>query len=282
MVDPKLKKEYERVIEKVRIYNEGTRNKTIFFLCGYFVFLASIIPAIPMALSSIFGYVFFFHFMVGGVLFGAVLMIGGYFYPLRFVPPEPSLEEKTFLDLFPIFEYMDEYFRHGYIGSRKKASKRLSKIIRRVKKQWRYGNLELARKEIGVNSDSLKENLEEILLPIIKESDGKDLKTAYAALEDFCRYLLNPSSSELQKLNQSISSLSEIVPVEKPSVITTMLKRHPYLQHCLILIGFIALSVIAFFVGANVLKISVGESYIAAITLLGILVVAYITLLTKR
>jgi len=126
-----------------------------------------------------------------------------------------SNDEKEFLNVCDSLEYIDRYLtKDKKEWLRKKASEKLAKVekeISDVEFNDTNGNplilWDALTGEVNENMQLLKQNFNERLLPTITRGYEEDLKKAYLIIEQFGKFLLNPTNSELIDLNKSMSQL---------------------------------------------------------------------------
>jgi hypothetical protein len=286
MVSKELLDTYERLNTRLELYKKATQRGNSISGLGVIILFLSVIPIIPSVLQEYYGIDFFYSF-AGGILFGLILIKVGQKVNERSSPPAKlSTLEEMFLKVVESLKNIEAYQRQPEIKFlRDEAYKKLLKIERRLREppSDSYPFWQGLARELNENLRLLKQNLKEKIIPRISEGKEDDIKTVFPIIEEFGRYLLNPTIQKLKDVNES---MSELKPIQKEKAMFIPLKpffeRHPYLRYCTILLMNGLCGFLAFHIGINYLHVSIDTAYTAAITLFGTLTLGYITVVTKR
>lgn len=210
MIQELLDARHER-IEKRKFYKEETR------LGRYIQYIGLIFLAIFIVILIYSGVFFGVPIIVTfweKILFfiGILLLIVGIGLIKRASQSDLSIDEEAFLDVCESLGYIDRYLKtEKKEWLRKKASEKLSEVVDNIDEPVYHNEIpilwESITKEQTKNVLLLKQNFNEKLLPSITKGYGEDLEKAYSIIEQFGKFLLNPTNLELQVINKSMSEL---------------------------------------------------------------------------
>lgn len=206
MIQELLDARLER-IEKRKFYKEETRLGRFIRNIGLIliiIFLGSLIYAavssgVPIKLSS---------WEIILFLIGILLLFVGIRHIEKASQSDLSIDEEAFLDVCESLEYINRYLttdKKEWL--RKKASEKLSEVVENIDEPVYHNEIpilwESIIKEQTKNVLLLKQNFNEKLLPSITKGYEGDLQKAYSIIEQFGKFLLNPTTLELQVINKS-------------------------------------------------------------------------------
>jgi cell fate (sporulation/competence/biofilm development) regulator YmcA (YheA/YmcA/DUF963 family) len=282
MVSKELLDAYEKLNTRRELYRKATQRSNSVSGFGAVILLLSLIPIIPSILKLYFGIDFFYSLAVG-TLFGLLLIVIGQRIERRApLPPKLSIEEEEFLKVVESLKNLDTYQKQRIEFSRIEVVKALSKVEQRIMEPS-WGSYPLWRgltKDVNEKLHLLKRNLKERLLPNITQGKEEDIKKAYSITEKLAAYLINPTVSELEDLNESMSELKPFLKEKVPPI--PFFDRHPYMRHLSVLLLNGLCGFLAFYIGVNSLHISTDNAYIAGTTLFGTLTAGYMAIVTRR
>jgi hypothetical protein len=283
MLSKELLDVYERLNTRLELYKKATQRGNSLSGLGVIILFLSVIPIIPSVLQEYYGIDFFYSF-AGGILFGLILIKVGQKVNERSSPPAKlSILEEMFLKVVESLKNIEAFQQQPEIKFlRDEAGKKLLKIERRLREppSDSYPFWQGLARELNENLRLLKQNLKEKIIPRISEGKEDDIKTVFPIIEEFGRYLLNPTIQKLKDVNESMSGLRPIL--KEKAALIPFFERHPYLRHCVILLVIGSFGFLTFYVGATLLLVSTDTAYIAGTSIIGTLTVAYITIITRR
>lgn len=281
MVSKELLDAYEKLNTRRELYRKATQRSSSVSGLGAIIFFLSLIPVIPSILKLYFSIDFFYSLAVG-TLFGLLLIVIGQRIKRSPLPPKLSIEEEEFLKVVESLKNLDTYQKQRIEFSRIEAVKALSKVEQRIMEpSWSsYPLWRVLTKDVNEKLHLLKRNLKEMLLPNITQGNEEDIKKAYSITEKLAAYLLNPTVSELEDLNESMSELRLFLKEKVPPI--PFFDRHPYMRHLSVLLLNGLCGFLAFYIGVDSLRISTDNAYIAGITLFGTLTAGYMAIVTRR
>jgi len=288
MVKQKLVDAYQRLDTKRKLYKEATRRGNFLIGAGGLIFFSSIVPITPVILGELLSLLFrisldFFLLWGGTTLFGFILMMVGTKVNRRTpTPPKLSVNEEGFLKVFEALNSLDTYFKQNIEFSRVEAAKKLSKIESDIyEPSTSYGRLWKAlTKDRDEKLRLLKRNLKEKLHPAINQGEREEIKKAYSIMEKFAEYLLSPTASALEELNESTAELS--TRVEKKPPLVPFFERHPKLRHAGFELVFILIGFVAYYMGARFLNIPIEHLYYLAWIIWATLTAGYMTVVMRK
>lgn len=286
MVRKELSEASERLTTRRKLHKKAIRRGNFFRWVGSVLFLFSLIPIIPGVIDFLFGPATFLFSWVGGSIFGLLLeRFGNRINRRVHAPPGLILEEEDFLKVVETLKNIDTYQKEGIEFSKIEAIKNLSKVGEHIKEPaWSlYSLWKALTKDVNNNLRLLKQNLKERLIPNIEKGEKEDVDKAYAIIEVFAKYLLNPTISQLMALNDSMSDLKlPSLIVYAPSKSPSLFDRHPKLRHFLVILIFGFCGIFVFHLGINFLYVSVDTAYISSTATFGALTAAYITAVIRK
>lgn len=288
MIKQELVDAYQRLNTKRELYKKATRLGNSLFGVGALIFFFSMIPITPVILEKLLFLIFrisldFFLLWGGTTLFGFILiMIGTKVNRRTPAPPKLSVNEEKFLKVFEILSSLDIYSKQNIEFSRVEAAKKLSKIERDIyEPSTSSGRLWKAlTKDRVENLRLLKRNLKEKLYPAINQGGKEEIKKAYSIIEKFAEYLLNPTASALEELNESTAELPTRVE-EKPSLVP-FFERHPKLRHAGFELVFIFIGYVAYHMGVRFLNIPIEQLYYLAWIIWATLTAGYMSIVMRK
>ncbi len=220
------------------------------------------------------------------LIIGLVLLIVGIKFIERALTPQLSIDEEAFLNVYDSLKYIDDFLKGSSGWSRIKATKKLAKVEKKisdVQTADSNGNplllWEALIKEENINMRLLKQNLKERLLPSIIQSDKEGLKKTYSIIEDFGKFLLNPTILELQGLNKKMSVLN---PLSKKEPFINAFLKHPYTHQIIASIIIVLSGVFVYYLGINILGIQKDNAFLAGTALVGTFAYIYFTIIAKK
>ena len=280
MIKQGLKDVYDRLTEKRKFYKKETRLGNSLAGLGVLIFAFSFI------LLKFFG-----AKLLGITAFGVILVyIGGKVNNRRIlVPLILSAAEEEFLKVFEALHDLDTYFNKRIDFSKIVAARKISKFESSI---YDPTSVQTLWKELTKDRDEhlhlLKQNLRERLLPIINWGREEEIKRAFPIIEKIAEYLLNPTASVLEDLNELMSGLPD---KNKEKVPISFFERYPKLRYANVelLVGLliVLVSFVAYiYIGVKFLNTPIGSAYTAAAgllgALLGALIVAYVTIVMRK
>lgn len=278
MIKQELKDAHGRLTEKRKFYKKETRLGNSLAVLGVLIFAFSFI------LLKFFG-----AKLLGITAFGVILVyIGGKVNNRRIlVPLRLSATEEEFLKVFEALHDLDTYFNKRIDFSKIEAARKISKFERSIHDPT---SVQTLWKELTKDRDEhlplLKQNLRERLLPIINWGREEEIKRAFPIIEKIAEYLLNPTASVLEDLNELMSELPTCKKEKVPLI--PFFERYPKLLRYAsveLLVGLLivlVISFVAYYIGVKFLNTSIGSAYTAAAGLLGALIVVYVTIVMRK
>jgi len=280
MVKQGLKDVYERLTEKRKLYKKETRLGNSLAGLGVLIFAFSFI------LLKFFG-----AKLLGITAFGVILVyIGGKVNNRRdLVRLILSATEEEFLKVFEALDNLDTYFNKRIEFSKIVAARKISKFESSI---YDPTSVQTLWKELTKDRDEhlhlLKQNLRERLLPIINWGREEEIKRAYPIIEKIAEYLLNPTASVLEDLNELMSELPTCKKEKVPLI--PFFERYPKLRYASVelLVGLliVLVSFVAYHIGVKFLNTPIGSAYTAAVgllgALLGALIVVHVTIVMRK
>lgn len=288
MVRQELLDAYEKLTRRENLYEKATRKGNSLIRFGFIIFVFSVIPFIPAVLRQIILELFgkdidAILLIFGGMIFSGVLIYVGAEVNKRTPAPERlSATEENFIKAVNALTDLDTYIKEGIEFSKVEAAKKVSKIERALRdpasaSRTLWKDLTKDRDEF---LNLLKQSIKEKLLPAINRGEKESISQAYSTLEALAIYLLNPTPKGLEDLNKLLSVLPTYRE-EKVSLIP-FLKRHPILRFICLESIFGLGSWVTYNVGISLLKVSVDNAFITAITLFGTLTAGYMAIIATR
>lgn len=193
-----------------------------------------------------------------------------------------NADERVVFHTCSILENLSNYFDAKTSELKEEYKKNVllhtRKLFLTVENNWTIGKFKLAKKVFGDSISELKGNLRTRLIPAIEKGDENTLRHVNGIIYNLAVFSRNPSISDLNNLNESISKKLVLYPSSKISVVTkcsTFLRIHKALRHTLIttILGIICYSV--YFLGTNYDLASKDVAFGTAVGLFGILFVGY-------
>ena len=266
--------------------NKKAKKRIVYYInqIGFFIFVFSIIPIIPIILETFFKINFIYSIVAG--LFLGLILTNVSDYLGKPWPPRLTINEKEFLKIFKSLKDIETYQKENIDFSRFEAAKKMSEVKRSMKNPRKSNNSfwDALIKENVDYLDRLKINFEERLLPNLIKGNDEDLKIAYSIIEKFAEYILNPTISELKELNRSLSELN-LYPQEESQIrILSQIKiffYHSNMIHLYVLLIFISSGYFVFHIGIKI-GASIDTAYIVGTGLFGTLTAAYLVLFIAR
>jgi len=273
----------ESLNKKRELYKDETKPGYIIRLTGIvvavasFIYFAAFIPSsADMATKAI---------IVVATVIGLILSFVGAYFIERALTPQLSIDEEAFLNVYDSLKHIDDFLKGRSGWSKIKATKKLAKVekeITDVEMADRNGKpflvWEALIKEENKNMYLLKQNFNERLLPSIIQSDKEELMKTYSIIEDFGKFLLNPTILELQALNKRMAELNPLS--KKEPFINAFLKR-TYTQKIFIFIIIGVFGIVVYYLG-TILGIQKDNAFIAGIALVGTLAGSYMIIISKK
>lgn len=277
-----LDNDYKRLSRRREIYKGKTKVWNRITILGFCILIATFISGFrDLSQSLPFSVDFLNYLLIIGFI---VFLIGLTMSARRGRLFLLSEEQKLFLQVYSSLQDVKSYLTGDSELSRIEAADTLKKVLKSVE-LWRVeSSLELIRKVIGGQIAILQENIKDRLLPTVFRGDRKDLEKVITILEDFARYLRDPSISKLETLNISMSSLSTEGYKEASfrSSVEAIFMKHSLIQHLIVTASCIGVGGVAYWIGTVLLHISPDNSYTASIAIFGILFAAYLNSLRKK
>lgn len=219
------------------------------------------------------------------LIFGLLLLFIGIKFIERALTPQLSTDEEAFLIVYDSLKYIDDFLKGRSGWSRIKATEKLEKVEKKIsdlessdKNSKPLLFWEALIKEENKNMLLLKQNLKERLLPSIIQSDEEELKKIYSIIEDFGKFLLNPTILKLQDLNKRMSELNRLT--KKETFFNSLLKR-PYTYQIFTFIIIVLFGIFVYYLGI-IAGIQKDNAFIAGTTLVGALAGTYIIIIAKK
>ena len=275
LAEQTLEDAYERLERRRKIYKKATFPGDILWLSGFLILY-----------SSFFALIFggFLH-MIIVIFVGIILMyISRKVAKKAFAPPKLTPTEREFLNVFKAHKDLETYFSDKIDLSKSGAAKKISRFMghlydptKRQRSLW----AELIKdKNKNKYIRLLKENLEEKLLPTINMGKEEEVKMAHNIIKKIAEYLLDPKTSVLEDLNESMSELPTYEKEEGPSI--PFFERYPKLKHVCVVFFFSIVGIVAYLMGVTVLNISPDSAYIATLALFGALTAGYMLVVSTK
>lgn len=282
MVNQTLEEAYEKLRNKKRNYGKASRFSNALVILGLFVFYFSLIPVIPLILQY-FLKVNGVYSLIGGIIMGVIMMSIGVRFRKKISPCLHRLSQNE-IEFFKVFEALKElelYLKNHDNESelsKFEATKLLSKVERGISSKASLRKSLM--KEIYEKLTGLRLNLNERLIPTIRNGEIEEVRKTYSVIEELAQYLLKPSLSKLDSLNILMSELPSSY-IEKKEPIVSLLKQSPYFQHVIVFSSLILMSYFVFYLGINYVTISHDNAYIAATAFFGTLSAGYLATLKR-
>jgi len=280
MVKRELLDIYEKLEEREDAYKRAVKFANCLIIMGFVIFISTGIGAIPW----LFEYAFnaFFEAFLGGISLSAFLIvIGAKLKRRKNIPPAPSLSQKYFMTLVDALKDLDLYFEIRSEYLKNEAVKKLSKIQRGLSDKWilsyEHPIIDLLRDKIE-ELRKLGKDIEEKLIPAVKQGGESHLRMSYAIMERLARFFINPSEQELTEINRLLSKLPSY---RKKEGLIALLAQYPKLRDISV-ISLIALgSSISCYMLAYLHLISNDTAFNGAITLILGSTTIYFTLIRR-
>jgi hypothetical protein len=290
LVKQELLDVYEKLDTRRKLYDKATRLGNSFIAVGSLLFLLSGIPLIPLIISELLSRLWEIPFNIsfrllwpGCTLIGFILaMIGVKLNKRTPAPVKLSMDEEAFLKVVESLKDLDTYLEQNIEFSKAEAVKKLSGVERDLYESTTSsrGLWEALSKDRNEALRLLKRDLKEKLLPAINQGGREEIKKAYSIIEKFAWYLLNPTTSALGELNESMAQLPTHVE-EKPSIIP-FFERHPKIRHVSFELLFALIGFIAYYMGNKFLNISIEHLYYLAWIIWATLTASYMAIIMRR
>lgn len=276
MVSEELFEINKRLEQKLQLYKKATKRGRNINKLGAIIILLALLYYIIIALSLsgllLVKSISFYTWIGGSIIgffIGFLLVTIGTREKSRNAQLAPfAIRELFFLKIFGALNDIETYQKEGYGQSRRDAAKKLSEFQEEIKEPvfvldslW-----ESLTEEENENLRLFKRNIKERLNPNITQGNEEEIEKVHSILEKIAKYLINPTITELDNLNKSISELK--LYYEKDSLMPK-LAQSPKLRHAFFLIVFVIISIFISFVGKKV-GVSTDYAYIGGITLFGV------------
>ena len=272
MVREDLKDTYEKLKRRHKLYSKATTPSNILFLLGFLIMFPGVLILVVI-------YVDIPHPLIGFGLGMILMYIGGKVNKRTEKPPILYKTEQEFLNIFDVIKDLENYFSEKIDFHKTEAAKKISKFEKKLYRQAEERRTLWDELSKDMNREILlfKQNLRDKLLPTINMGKDEEVEKTRDIIVNIAEYLLNPKSSLLENLNESLSKLPNYGEEKEPSI--PILERYPKLRHIITEFIFIMGGVSSYFVGVTVLNISTDSAYIAAVALFGTLTAGYMGIL---
>ena len=273
MVSEELFEINKRLEQKLQLYKKATKRGRNIYKLGAIIILLALLYYVIIALSLagllLVKSISFYTWIGGSIIgffIGFLLVTIGTREKSRNAQLAPfAIRELFFLKIFGALNDIETYQKEGYGQSRRDAADKLSKFEEEIKEPvfvldslW-----ESLTEEENENLRLFKRNIKERLNPNITQGNEEEIEKVHSILEKIAKYLINPTITELDNLNKSISELKLYY---KTDSLMPKLIRSPELRHAFFIILFVSIS---FFISYLSKKagVSTDYAYIGGITL---------------
>lgn len=193
------------------------------------------------------------------------MLLGGLFLYVQSIKPIFDKQQKLFFEFYYTYVVLQKYLDLKGNKERKKAKKRINDLIYHIE-NW------IDVRAPGIFSelpDSIKENLNKNLLPLIENKELNAIRIPNEEIKKLAYTIYNkdPSENELRKLNGILASLptvskeKPIIPKEKPK----MIEQRRALQNFKQTFSISSVLTILIFTGAVLLKVEWGIAFLSSI-----------------
>ncbi len=280
MINENLSVSYERSKKKYEFFLKAIERGEFIKKCGTIIFIISLIM---IFLSD-------FLKIDNNNLIGKGILLGFFSGFIIYIVGEKMrergektiyfpIEEAYFLCICESLEDIESYLKNHIDPSRINAAKKLTEFEKQIREPEGKGGLwEKLTKEENENIHRFKKNINERLIPSIKQGNEEEVKKASSILEKLAQYLLSPTISELINLNNSMLELS-IYSIKKPPIRFNFF--HPYMVHTYVFVIICVISYITYLIGIYI-NASIDTAYLGSIGLFGALFAAYMIFMIKK
>lgn len=280
MLDSILEEKYKKLQERERKYQRYRRpaswisNSSLWvvfvvfgaFLIGYFVFNVQ------------FGVLVIFVLIFGWQFIG--LLITGFLNKKASVYNLDSDEWAIFYScsvLENTQNYLESRTSRLKEEYRKNALRSGKKLLSTIEKKWKIGNFRLAKAILGDTISKLKDNIRNKLIPNLEIDNEQTIRELEKIMYNFVQHLLRPTVDGFNHVNKMMVNVTS----HKPAKLgfyercSSFLAKYTVLKHVLAIAIFGFVSCFVFLLGMNYVQISKEGSFVAAVSLFGILVAGY-------
>ena len=203
MVKRELIETYEILKRKENLYRNSVKFANWLFKTGFLILALTLSGVIPLLFNYAFN-AFLEAFLGGFGLSISLMAVGERLKRRKNIPPALSPSEKYFMTLVDALKDLDIYFENRSECFRNEAAKKLLEIQKGLSDKWipsyEHPIIDLLRDKIE-DLRKLGEDIEERLIPAIKQGGESHLRIAYAIMARLARFFINPSESELAGIN---------------------------------------------------------------------------------
>jgi len=229
MVKRELIKTYEALERKEDLHRRAVKFANCLVTIGFVIFILTVIGVIPWLFEYSFNA--FYEAFLGGI--GSALfltVVGAKLKRSKNVLPGLSFSEKYFMTLVNALKDIEIYLETRSEYLRNEAVKKLSKIQKGLSDKWilsyEHPIIDLLHDRIE-DLRKLGKDIEERLIPAIKQGGESHLRIAYAIMARLARFFINPSEQELTEINRLLSKLPSY---KKEEGLISLLAQYPKLR----------------------------------------------------
>ena len=185
-----------------------------------------------------------------------------------------TLEENTFLKLFPALQSLNAFLRNpGEPYPRSEAKSSLIKFSGLLERDdWSVGELAIAEKTLGSRISVLKSDIVNRIIPALEKADFNTIRVAGEGLALLGKFLVESDLSALDRMHDTLKPVAIEVTVKMKS------KPNPRRMWSVLLLAVSVLLSMTVFFGGRWIGVSTDSSYVAAVGLFATIFIADITI----